>query len=168
MYTDTAYGRLLLPPPNDTPAILEKKIVNTTIISAGWSTAHAAPSSVCLYRTFTSRHTRKYSSSRCRHSSRKFSDSQPLGGSIVVTSSAAACACRASLRPVGTSTDGVPARNSSSVLIFDHPPQSFGAYGFAPVRPHHLPEAPLHGLPVRPHQHPAARRRPLRQELKRR
>src|SRR6188474_700493 len=44
--------------------------------------AHAAPSAVCLYLTFTSRHVRKYRSSRYCHSSRRPTAVQPLAGSI--------------------------------------------------------------------------------------
>jgi len=36
----------------------------------GWITAHAAPNTVCLYRTLMSRHVRKYRSSRYAQSSR--------------------------------------------------------------------------------------------------
>jgi hypothetical protein len=40
-------------------ASFPKKRLKTTIVKNGWMIAHAAPSAVCLYRTFTSRQTRK-------------------------------------------------------------------------------------------------------------
>src|SRR5216684_5830262 len=46
------------------------------------STPHATPTTVCLYRTFRSRHTRKYSSSRYIHTARRRSSSHARGGSI--------------------------------------------------------------------------------------
>ena len=45
-------------------AIRPKNRLKTTIIASGWRTAQATPSTVCLYRTLTSRHVRKNNSSR--------------------------------------------------------------------------------------------------------
>src|ERR1700732_87321 len=60
-----AYEKMGYGSPSDPMlASLPKKIVNTIIARRGCRTAQAAPSAVCLYRTLTSRHTRKYSSSR--------------------------------------------------------------------------------------------------------
>ena len=58
-----------------------KRIVNANVVVSGWMTAQAAPSTVCLYRTLTSRHTKKNSSSRYSQSSARFSSCQEPGGS---------------------------------------------------------------------------------------
>src|SRR5215472_1798055 len=47
--------------------------------------AQVAPRTVCLYRTLTSRHVRKYSSSLNSHSSRSFKATQPREGLMMVT-----------------------------------------------------------------------------------
>src|SRR5262249_11242232 len=54
------------------------------IMSAGCRTAQATPSSVCLYRTLTSRHARKKSRSRKCHSSAKLMSCQPVGGRMTL------------------------------------------------------------------------------------
>ena len=55
MSENTGYGI----PSEGTFARCPKKIVNTTIVISGWIIAHPAPSAVCLYRTLTSRQTKK-------------------------------------------------------------------------------------------------------------
>src|SRR5205809_6414541 len=50
-------------------------------------TTQAIPMAVCLYRTLTSRHVKKYKSSRASHSSPILRLTQPLVGSITVRGS---------------------------------------------------------------------------------
>src|SRR5688572_7932123 len=95
--TNSGYGRS----PAGTLAMRPKNSVKTTIISAGWSTAHATPSNVCLYRTFTSRQTRKYNSSRKRHSSAKLTSCQPEEGSMMVCGRATNAASKGSAATAG-------------------------------------------------------------------
>src|SRR6185369_11214596 len=76
-------------PSDGTFARCPKKRLNTTIVLSGWMTAQATPSAVCLYRTFTSRQVRKYSSSRCAHSSPSPREPHPRGGSITTTGTSA-------------------------------------------------------------------------------
>src|SRR5215470_15673682 len=58
--TNAAYVKIGYGTPSDGifPS-LPKKMLNTTIVKNGWMIDQAAPSAVCLYRTFTSRQTRK-------------------------------------------------------------------------------------------------------------
>src|SRR5215218_1032210 len=73
------------------PICLEPKIsVKTATLMTGASTAHATPRIACLYRTFTSRQTRKYSSSRWLQSSAQSTAIQPLRA--LMTSSGRSCA----------------------------------------------------------------------------
>src|ERR1041385_4155967 len=51
VYANTGYGT----PSDGTFASRPKNTLNTTIVKNGCRIAHAAPSAVCLYRTFTSR-----------------------------------------------------------------------------------------------------------------
>src|SRR5215831_6838895 len=67
-------------PSEGTRAGRPKNRLNTTIVRTGWMIAHATPNAVWRYRTLMSRHVRKYISSRYSHSSRSWSDTQPLDG----------------------------------------------------------------------------------------
>src|SRR4051812_25282681 len=81
------YGRF----PDETWAMRPKKMAKTIIIVAGCRMAQAAPSTVCLYRTLTSRQTKDPSNSRYNHSSRKLINCQRLGGRITVTGGVFGC-----------------------------------------------------------------------------
>src|SRR5262245_6463107 len=70
--------------PDDRPPRRLKNTVNTTMSRAGWRTAQAAPSTVCLYRILTSRQQRKNKSSRYRQSSQTSTSRQPRAGSMTV------------------------------------------------------------------------------------
>jgi hypothetical protein len=62
-WTNTGYGT----PSEGIRASRPKNMLNTRVANRGCRTAHATPSTVCLYLTLMSRHTRKYSSSRYSH-----------------------------------------------------------------------------------------------------
>src|SRR4051794_13144494 len=64
--TKIGYGS----PSEGSPASRPKNSPKTPISMMGWINAQPAPKNVCLYRSFTSRQTRKYVSSRCDQRSR--------------------------------------------------------------------------------------------------
>src|SRR5690349_16004546 len=78
-YTKIGYGK----PSEGTFASAPKKIENTIIFITGCTMAHDAPIAVCLYRTFTLRHARKYNKSRYAYSSAKFNAANPFLGLII-------------------------------------------------------------------------------------
>ena len=45
--------------PEGTPATRPRNRLKTIIVANGWRMAHAAPRTVCLYRTLTSRQVKK-------------------------------------------------------------------------------------------------------------
>src|SRR5512141_2725608 len=109
-YENSGYGS----PSEPTRASPPKKIVKINIVRTGCRTAHAAPRAVCLYRTFTSRQTKKNSSSRNSQTSRSRSDAQPRVGRITIHVASVAspavlmAAFRASDSPACRLTDSAP------------------------------------------------------------
>src|ERR1700674_4753804 len=81
---------------------------------------HATPTTVCLYRTFRSRQTKKYSSSRYAHTSRTRSSKRPRGGSIRIRGSEAASSGEYVSFAVSAVSEPIPSvhlkKNASSIL----------------------------------------------------
>src|ERR1035437_3869121 len=115
-YENRGYGS----PSEPTRASPPKKIVKITIVRSGWRTAHAAPRTVCLYRTFTSRQTRKNRSWRNSHTSPSRSDIQPRVGRITVH--AASVASRVVLMAAFCATGSTLCRpkDSAPVMCLRH------------------------------------------------
>ena len=121
--------------------------VKISIVSRGWTTAQATPSTVCLYRTETSRKIRKASSSRCDHISFQLTLIQPESGRMIIswsnsgTPQASAVAASASsgrgraatLPPGGPMTVVLSRLDHFEIIIAAEDPR-FQARGWAALR----------------------------------